>query len=36
MEQYTGYSAHASLAMIGLWMQEQEIWKQVAEQVVIQ
>ena len=36
MEQYTGFSAHASLALIGLWMQEKEIWKQVAEQVVIQ
>ena len=35
MEQYTGFSAHASLATLGLWMQEKEIWKQVEEQVVI-
>lgn len=35
MEQYTGFSAHASLATLGLWMQKKEIWKQVEEQVVI-
>ena len=31
MEQYTGFSAHVSLAMIGLWLEEKEIWKQIEE-----
>ena len=35
MEQYTGFSAHASLATIGLWMKEKEIWKKIEEQVTI-
>ena len=35
MEQYTGFSAHASLATIGLWMNEKEIWKKIEEQVTI-
>jgi len=35
MEQYTGFSAHASLATIGLWMQERKIWKRIEEQVTI-
>ena len=36
MEQYTGFSAHASLATIGLWMKQKEIWKTIEEQVTIQ
>lgn len=35
MEQYTGFSAHASLATIGLWMKQKEIWKKIEAQVVI-
>lgn len=35
MEQYTGYSAHASLATIGMWIEQQEIWKKIEEQVTI-
>jgi hypothetical protein len=35
MEQYTGFSAHASLATIGLWMNDKEIWKKIEEQVRI-
>jgi len=35
MEQYTGYSAHASLATTGLWINEKEIWKKVGERVTI-
>ena len=35
MEQYTGFSAHASLATIGLWMNDKEMWKQIEEQVAI-
>lgn len=36
MEQYTGFSAHASLATIGLWMQEHDIWQEVERHVTIQ
>jgi len=36
MEQYTGFSAHASLATIGMWIQQKEIWKKIEEQVIIQ
>ena len=35
MEQYTGFSGHASLATIGLWMKEKEIWDKVERQVTI-
>ena len=35
MEQYTGYSAHASLATIGMWINEKAIWKKIEEQVKI-
>lgn len=35
MEQYTGFSAHASLAMIGVWMQEHNLWQKVEQQVII-
>ena len=35
MEQYTGFSAHASLAMIGTWINEKAIWKKIEEQVKI-
>lgn len=36
MEQYTGFSAHASLAMIGLWINEKAIWKKIEDQLTIQ
>ena len=36
MEQYTGYSAHASLAMVGTWMKEHNLWQKIEQQVVIQ
>jgi len=35
MEQYTGFTAHASLATIGLWMQERKIWQNIEQQVSI-
>lgn len=35
MEQYTGFSAHASLAIIGLWMKEHGIWQEVEKHVTI-
>ena len=35
MEKYTGFSGHASLTTVALWMKENEIWKQVEEQVKI-
>ncbi len=35
MEQYTGFSAHASLATIGLWMKERNIWQKIEQQVAI-
>ena len=35
MEQYTGFSAHASLATIGMWINEKAIWKKIEEQVKI-
>lgn len=35
MEKYTGYSAHASLAMVGIWMKENAIWEQVEKWVKI-
>ena len=35
MEQDSGFSARASLARIGLWIKEKEIWKKIEEQVTI-
>lgn len=35
MEQYTGFSAHASLAAVGMWINEKAIWKKIEEQVKI-
>ena len=35
MEQYTGFSAHASLATVGEWMQEHHIWQKMEQQVNI-
>jgi hypothetical protein len=35
MEQYTGFSAHASLATIGLWMKDRNIWQMVEQEVKI-
>jgi len=35
MEQYTGFSAHASLATLGIWMNEKAIWQKIEEQVRI-
>ena len=35
MENYTGYSGHASLAMVGMWMNENRIWEGIEERVKI-
>jgi len=35
MPEYTGFSGHASLAAVGLWMQEKGIWKEVETEVQI-
>ena len=35
MEKYTGYSGHASLASVGIWMSENQIWEVVEAQVKI-
>jgi len=35
MKQYTGYSARASLATIGLWINTKAIWKKIEKQVMI-
>jgi len=35
MEQYTGFSAHASLATVGLWMKDRNIWQTVEQEVKI-
>jgi hypothetical protein len=35
MEQYTGFSAHASLSTIGRWINAKGIWKQLEERVAI-
>ena len=35
MKQYTGYSARASLATIGIWVNTKAIWKKIEEQVMI-
>jgi hypothetical protein len=35
MEKYTGYSGHASLAIVGTWMKDNQIWKEIEERVKI-
>ena len=35
MRKYTGFSGHASLATVGIWMEEHRIWKQIEECVQI-
>jgi hypothetical protein len=35
MPEYTGFSGHASLAAVGLWMQEKGIWDKVEAEVLI-
>lgn len=35
MEKYTGFSGHASLAILGLWMKEHKIWDEIERQVKI-
>lgn len=35
MEKYTGFSGHASLAIVSKWMNEQQIWKEIEENVKI-
>lgn len=35
MEKYTGFSGHASLASVSLWMNENQVWKIVEERVKI-
>lgn len=35
MEKYTGFSGHASLATVGLWMKENQIWNTIEECVKI-
>jgi len=35
MEKYTGFSGHASLAGVGMWMNENQIWKAMEERVKI-
>jgi hypothetical protein len=36
MKKYTGFSARASLAVVGLWMQEQDLWAKIEDQVQIE
>jgi hypothetical protein len=36
MKKYTGFSARASLAVVGLWMQEQGLWAKIEDQVKIE
>lgn len=36
MENYTGYSGHASLATAGMWMKENQIWQVIEEYVKIE
>jgi len=36
MEKYTGFSGHASLAAVGMWMKENQIWNTIEERVKIQ
>lgn len=35
MEKYTGFSGHASLAIVGTWMNDNQIWKELEEHVKI-
>jgi hypothetical protein len=35
MEKYTGFSGHASLATVGIWMKENRIWNSIEEGVKI-
>lgn len=35
MEKYTGFSGHASLAIVGAWMEQNKIWEVIEEQVKI-
>ena len=35
MEKYTGFSGHASLASVGIWMKEQKTWEVIEERVKI-
>ena len=35
MEQYIGFSAHASLATIGLWMKARNLWSMIEQEVTI-
>jgi hypothetical protein len=35
MEKYTGFSGHASLVSVGMWMKENQIWHTIEEQVKI-
>jgi hypothetical protein len=35
MEKYTGFSGHASLALVGTWMKDHQIWEEIEEQVKI-
>jgi len=35
MEKYTGFSGHASLASVGMWMNENQIWEVIEERVKI-
>ena len=35
MEKYTGFSGHASLAIVGTWMNQNQIWKAIEERVQI-
>lgn len=36
MKKYTGFSARASLAVVGVWMEQQDLWAQLEAQVQIQ
>lgn len=35
MEKYTGFSGHASLASVGMWMKENALWRTIEEEVKI-
>ena len=35
MEKYTGFSGHASLASVGMWITENEVWNRIEEHVKI-
>ncbi len=35
MEKYTGFSGHASLVSVGMWMKDNQVWEAVAERVKI-